>query len=156
MVVRNVGHGEMTAGMEIFYIVKKVVISLLLALFFFDLSDGVIGDGLHPLSEAPGFYCVKPCHYYHPFLLSIKPEKRGETAFVEIISCEDLEDPRRAKRNKLRGLLRAPPMLTRHLPVKFLHGGWDEKGYRLPGEGYSLDGSPGYTRSRSEIWSRRA
>jgi hypothetical protein len=94
---------------------KKIAILILLALIIIDLSDGVIGDGLHPLLEAPGFHHVKPSHY-HPSLIYIEP-KRSEGTFVELISVEDLQGPRHPQRNKMRDLLRAPPPLTRHLPV---------------------------------------
>jgi hypothetical protein len=91
---------------------KKIAILILLALIIIDLSDRVIGDGLHPLSEAPSFHHVK-ISYYYPSLISIEP-KRSEGTFVEIISVEDLQGPRHPQRNKIRGLLRAPPLLTRH------------------------------------------
>ncbi len=134
---------------------KKAMILIVLAFILVDLGDGVIGDGFHPGSQSPSFHFIKPS-LYHPPLQPIEPETGAETTFVEIISCENLHDPRHAERNKKRGLLRAPPGVSRHVPVKFLHGGWNEKGCRLPGEGYSLDRGPGYTRSCTETWSGRA
>jgi len=99
---------------------KKAIVLIVLAFILVDLGDGVIGDGFHPGSASPSFHFIKPS-LYHPPLLPIKLEIRGETTFIEIFPCENLKDPRHAERNQKRGLLRAPPGFSRQVPVKNSH-----------------------------------